>query len=560
MKKGKKIALFVSLGIVLAAAVIVLAVVLSGGHRVIKVDSFDGEVAFERNFAEKDIVEGMILKSNDTLTTGADGLIELLVDTDKHILARENTCFEIVSQGNAEKGKLTIKLKYGTSLIEIDNKLNENSFVEVETPNASLSVRGTTFEISYSENNRTTLVEVTEGVVEISNGDDTKEINEGQIGIVSEDNIVIADSYLQYSEVPAFQVGHPEKGRISDVYVKELVEWNYEITGYEDTPIDEMVRDDIRIRYWYETEEEVQENMEVFENNDFLQSTQTLINDDGDDILVVISGVEDANGELNFSYKYQKEIKDGWYINLTIYSVDNPNAVAMMDIEDFLPLTNDCYYYFGLPENVESTTGTTAGEIESEDGEASVGDETFSIEDAEPGTIVAEDDVAKIFRNGITYDELMFMLGVLEEARATTRMDIVNTGLNMVWHEPELAGVYSPISGTAYEYDVAMLNRLFSVFTSIKISEDNIPSYVTLNDDTLTMVPCTLEDFGDVTISVYSFNFVEDNKILIEYEYVRTNDSSGTSGVRGNSCVCFSPDENGKYRYEYSMEYSSSSF
>lgn len=82
--------------------------------------------------------------------------------------------------------------------------------------------------------------------------------------------------------------------------------------------------------------------------------------------------------------------------------------------------------------------------------------------------------------------------------------------------ESELEGVYGPIKGTTYEYDV--------------------------------------------TISIYTFDFMEDNQIMIEYDYVRTNDSSGTSGVKGSSRVCFVPDENGKYRYEYSMEYGSSSF
>ncbi len=553
MKKGKKIALFIGLGVVLVAVAIILIVVLSGGHRVIKVDYFDGEVVLERNSDEKDIVEGMNLKSNDSITTGADGLIELLVDSDKHILARENTCFEIVSQGNEEKGKLKIELKYGTSLIEIENKLNENSFVEVETPNASLSVRGTTFEVSYSEENKTTFVTVTEGAVEVTNGAETKEIGEGQIAVVSEDDIVISEEYLQYNEVPAFQVGHQELGRISNVYVKEMVEWKYELSDIGGVPVDEMVRNGIRIRYWYETEEEIQSNLDYLESEDFLIGRETLINDDGDEILTAVSMAEFSTGEESYSYRYYKEIEDGWYVTLNVFSLDDLEAVGKTDVEDYLPLTNDCYYFFGLPEGVESTTDTTEDEAESEE-DASV------IEDAQPGTIVAEDDVAKLFRNGITYDELMFMLGVLEEARATPRMDIVNTGLTMVWYEPELAGVYSPIGGTAYEYDVAMLNRLFNVFTSIKINEDNIPSYVTLNGDTLTMEPCTLEDHGDVTINVYSFNFIEDNKILIEYEYIRTNDSSGTSGVKGDSCVCFVPDENGKYRYEYSMEYSSSSF
>ncbi len=560
MKKGKKIALFISLGVVLVAVIIVFAVMLSGGHRVIKVDSFDGEVVFERNSAEKDIVEGMLLKSNDSVTTGEDGLIELLVDRDKHILARENTCFEIVSQGNEKKGTLKIKLKYGTSLVEIENKLNENSFVEVETPNASLSVRGTTFEVSYSKENKTTFVEVTEGVVEISNGDETKEITEGQFATVSEDSVVVVDQYLQYNEVPAFQVGHTELGRISNVYVKEMVEWKYELSDVGGVPVDEMVRNGIRIRYWYDTEEEILANLDYLESADFLTGREILINGDGDEILTAVSVAEYPTGEVSYSYRYYKEIEDGWYVSLTVFSLDDLEAVGKTDIEDYLPLTNDCYYFFGLPESTEDTAGTTMSESDPEDGETPVEDEIFVIEDAEPGTIVAEDDVAKLFRNGITFDELTFMLRVLEAARATQRMDIVNTGLNMVWYEPELEGVYSPIKGTAYEYDVAMLNRLFSVFTSIKINENNIPSYVTLNGDTLTMEPCTLEDLGDVTISIYAFNFVENNQILIEYEYVRTNDSSGTSGVKGNSCVCFVPDENGKYRYEYSMEYSSRSF
>lgn len=47
---------------------------------------------------------------------------------------------------------LKIELKYGTSLIEIENKLEDGSTFEVETPNASLSVRGTTFEARYGEN------------------------------------------------------------------------------------------------------------------------------------------------------------------------------------------------------------------------------------------------------------------------------------------------------------------------------------------------------------------------------------------------------------------------
>ena len=128
MKKGKKIVLFVGSVALLAVVAAVLFIVLGGGHRVIKVDEFEGDVTFERNSEEKDIVEGMNLKSEDSITTGDDGLVELLVDTDKHILAQENTSFVIISKGNEKKGKLVIKLNYGTSLVEIENKLNDKSF------------------------------------------------------------------------------------------------------------------------------------------------------------------------------------------------------------------------------------------------------------------------------------------------------------------------------------------------------------------------------------------------------------------------------------------------
>lgn len=310
---------------------------------------------------------------------------------------------------------------------------------------------------------------------------------------------------------------------------------------------------------------EVTDGVVEITRGDYLKSNDTYTNDDGDEILTVVSAAEFSTWEVSYTYRFYKEVEDGWYISLIVFSLDDLEAVGKTDVEDFLPLTNDCYYFFGLPKGVEVSMGTTVDEAESEEDNPSVKDDTFDISDVEPGTIVAEDDVAKLFRNEITYDELVFMIRVLEGARATPRFDIVGTGLNMIWYEPELEGVYGPIKGTTYEYDVAMLNRLFGVFTSIRISEDNIPSYATWNGDalnwgTLKMEPCTLDDHGDVTISIYTFDFMEDNQIMIEYDYVRTNDSSGTSGVKGFSRVCFVPDENGKYRYEYSMEYGSSSF
>lgn len=52
--------------------------------------SFGGQITLERGSSNKDMVVGMNLKSEDKVTTGNDGSVELFVDDDKHILAREN--------------------------------------------------------------------------------------------------------------------------------------------------------------------------------------------------------------------------------------------------------------------------------------------------------------------------------------------------------------------------------------------------------------------------------------------------------------------------------------
>lgn len=189
-KKGLLIA---GILVLLAIIAVVVAVVVSKGYRVIKVQDFEGEVTLERESKEKEVFDGLKLKSEDTMTTGEDGLLELLVDDDKHILAKENTSFIIQSTGNKKKGKLTIELEYGTGLVEIENKLPDGYDVEVETPNASLSVRGTTFEVEYDKTTKITTLVVTEGKVRVKTKDDMIIVEGGQAAVVEGAEIKLAD-------------------------------------------------------------------------------------------------------------------------------------------------------------------------------------------------------------------------------------------------------------------------------------------------------------------------------------------------------------------------------
>lgn len=585
-KKGKKIVLLAAIGVVVVAAVVILAIVFSGGHRVIKVESFDGEVSLERDSDEKDMVEGMNLKSKDTITTGEDGLVELLVDSDKHILARENTCFEIISSGNEKAGKLKIKLEYGTSLIEIENKLNDDSTVEVKTPNASLSVRGTTFEVSYSKEDDVTIVEVTDGVVEVSNGEETENVSEGESAVVAQDSIVVEEiidaddgegddiiggndtdadgsdevddseagsglpeGMLQYEEEPVFQIGHPDNGRISGIYVKQLTGWDYEITGYEDTPIDEMVRDGVRIRYWIHTEEEVNDNFDWLEEEDFLKSLDYRKNDDGDTIITAISGYENEDGSLNATYRYYKKIKDGWYLSLIVFSFDDPRAVSQMDITDFLPLTNDCYYIIGESEAMKPVEEVVLPETP-----------IFPLEYVEPERLISAEEVPALFRGEVSFEELEYATKIGDYTRMKQNHRPIQNALSIMCYEPEIEGIYSPIPGTEYSYEVKNLNRIFSVLTLDGVHEEFLPEggIYTWPDDILTLTPATEPQEDKIFTRIIRIYYGEENEICVDFNFRQNYNAEGTSYREGTTCMFFGLDEEtGKYRMSYSMEYNS---
>ncbi|MBE6889548.1 MAG: hypothetical protein E7485_06000 [Ruminococcaceae bacterium] len=147
-------------------------------YRLIKVNSFEGTVTIQRE-DKMDAFEGLQLVSEDTVEVGAASLLELLADSDKHIVAKENTAFQLHSAGNETSGNITIDLMYGNALFTIDNKLPEGSSFQVNTPNASLSVRGTIFRVDYDPETNTTEIEVEEGVVAVAYADGMTTLEQG---------------------------------------------------------------------------------------------------------------------------------------------------------------------------------------------------------------------------------------------------------------------------------------------------------------------------------------------------------------------------------------------
>ena len=156
-------------------------------YRMVKVETYDGDVELLRE-GEAELFEGINLIPNDGVTTGDESDALLLVDEDKHLYAGANTKFTVNATGTEDKGRVTVDLEYGQALITIDNKLSDNSTFEVSTPNATLSVRGTTFEVVYDNETGETILTVYEGKVWISNGNEEDVIEAGSRAIVTNDS------------------------------------------------------------------------------------------------------------------------------------------------------------------------------------------------------------------------------------------------------------------------------------------------------------------------------------------------------------------------------------
>ncbi len=140
--------------VIIAALLITAAVLLFGkkdAYRHIEIYSVGGEVIVNRSgTGEMEAYEGMVLESGDVITV-KDGSVNLELDDDKYIVAESYTEFELIATGTSKKSKTTININYGTVKNNIDKKLKGDSSYEVNTPNASLSVRGTDFMVQVYE-------------------------------------------------------------------------------------------------------------------------------------------------------------------------------------------------------------------------------------------------------------------------------------------------------------------------------------------------------------------------------------------------------------------------
>lgn len=151
MQKNKsiKIAIILMGLIALAAGIIVTVYFLSkktDSYRSILIYQLEGKAEIEREGAGTiAAANNLYLESGDKVRLDHDSSMRLKLDDDKYIMVEETSVLSIQAEGSDKDSKTSICLEQGAITNEIQNKLNEQSTYEVNSPNSIMAVRGTIF-------------------------------------------------------------------------------------------------------------------------------------------------------------------------------------------------------------------------------------------------------------------------------------------------------------------------------------------------------------------------------------------------------------------------------
>lgn len=161
-----KTKLFIIIAAVTATAVtatIITVTVLNSpdSYRIVKVFEINGTATINRkSTGEIEAYVGMSLETGDKISVAPDSALRLALDDDKYILLDASTEMVLEADGTAENSRTVITLSKGTILNEITQKLSTESSYEVNTPTSTMSVRGTIFSVTVTEDGDETYTDV----------------------------------------------------------------------------------------------------------------------------------------------------------------------------------------------------------------------------------------------------------------------------------------------------------------------------------------------------------------------------------------------------------------
>ncbi len=138
-------------------------------NRSILAESLTGKVEALTETERYELVAGDKLESERYIHSFAESDLTMLLDADKHVYAGNDTKLHLTAEGKKGNSKTRIDLYEGTLVIGIDEKLNAEETFEINTPNATMAVRGTVFTITVErqkDRSFATNLKVDQGAVE----------------------------------------------------------------------------------------------------------------------------------------------------------------------------------------------------------------------------------------------------------------------------------------------------------------------------------------------------------------------------------------------------------
>ncbi len=149
--KNKKRNIIIAVSTLLVIAVVVVVVFVlkkEDAYRIIKIYEYDGVGVVSRDsIGDIEPYNNMVLESGDKVTLNT-GEMTLKLDDDKYIYVEENTKFVLEATGTPENSKTRIELIEGAITNDIQKKLSDESSYEINTPNSTMAVRGTTYRVT----------------------------------------------------------------------------------------------------------------------------------------------------------------------------------------------------------------------------------------------------------------------------------------------------------------------------------------------------------------------------------------------------------------------------
>ena len=125
----------------------VTALILTGcgasGYRSIKVFSIDGNVTINREEKTISASKNMKLKNDDVITVSSNSSTVLKLDSDKFVMAKENTTIKLLATGKKNNTKTRILVNDGGVIVEVKEKLKESESFEIASSNSVMAIRGT---------------------------------------------------------------------------------------------------------------------------------------------------------------------------------------------------------------------------------------------------------------------------------------------------------------------------------------------------------------------------------------------------------------------------------